>query len=166
MWRQGDFLRLLQCSSADRKLLIEAGIWLGFARISILIVPFRWITRIFALKVTQTSLASEFRPTDPPGARWDGPGPDIAERVSWALSATSRRTPWKSTCLVQALAGCRILQKRGIPGCLTLGVSARRGIREAHAWLRSGDYILTGAGEHDRFHVVAQFATAAARQAA
>ena len=92
----------------------------------------------------------------------DTHGPEqqaAVERVSWAVQTMSRCTPWKSNCLAQAIAAKRMLQQLEISSTLYLGV-VRKGIGglEAHAWLRSGTVVVTGAQEMGRFTVVSTFA--------
>lgn len=80
-------------------------------------------------------------------------------RLSRAVVTMSRHTPWESQCLTQALAGKMMLKRRGIASTLYLGVmkDGDTGL-SAHAWLRSGTFILTGGPEQERFTVVSTFA--------
>jgi hypothetical protein len=149
MWRKNDLDRLRGRSAADRQLLVEAMLWLGIARSAILTIPFRWTTRLFALK--------------PGEAGADAVNPSsfaVAQRIGWALRAASGRSPWHSTCLAQALAGTSMLRRRGIPGTLTMGVArsaAESSGLEAHAWLSCSNIILTGADGCARYRVIAKF---------
>ena len=45
-----------------------------------------------------------------------------AAEIGRAVHAASSRTPWASSCLVQALAAQRMLQARGIGGVFFIGV--------------------------------------------
>jgi hypothetical protein len=126
---------------------MEATAWLGLARFALMAVPFRWI----APHLGQGILES---PTI------DDPDQGIRlQRISRAVVTTSRYTPWESKCLVQAIAAKMMLKCRGIHSTLYLGV-AKEGEKElsAHAWLRSGTLVLTGAPGKERFTVVATFA--------
>jgi hypothetical protein len=81
------------------------------------------------------------------------------ERVSWAVQTMSGCTPWESNCLAQAIAAKRMLQQFEIPSTLYLGVARKDSEElEAHAWLRSGTVVVTGARERVRFTVVSTFA--------
>jgi hypothetical protein len=148
MWRKSDLDKLRGRSTADRQLLVEAMLWLGIARSAILTIPFRWTTRLFALKPGEA------------GTAVDQSSRAVARRIGWALRAASGRSPWHSTCLAQALAGTRMLRRRGIPGTLTMGV-ARSTVEssglEAHAWLSCSSVILTGADGCERYRVIAKF---------
>lgn len=71
-------------------------------------------------------------------------------RVRQTLRRLSKRMPWKNTCLVQAVAGKKMLQRRCIPSTLYLGVAKEKEKEvnqslKAHAWLRSGKIMITGA---------------------
>jgi hypothetical protein len=85
--------------------------------------------------------------------------PEIAEarRVRWAVQAAATRLPWKPVCLPQAVAATWMLRRRGIHSTLYLGVDRATGF-DAHAWVRVGRVIVTGAPEHRRFSVVSTFA--------
>jgi hypothetical protein len=85
----------------------------------------------------------------------------LARQVGWAVRAAARRTPWESNCLAQAIAAKWMLQQRGIPSTLTLGVAKDRenpSNLDAHAWLDCGGEILTGRRGHQRFTVISTFA--------
>ena len=84
---------------------------------------------------------------------------ELADEVSSTVRTASRRLPWQCKCLVQAMAAKWMLQRRGARTTLYLGL-AKDEEQElcAHAWLRSGDAILTGARGHKRFTVVSTFA--------
>ena len=82
-----------------------------------------------------------------------------AKQIGWAVVTMSYRTFWQSTCLVQAIAVQLMLNRRGIPGTLYLGaVKDKENKLHAHAWVRCGKSILTGAEGHQRFSVISTFA--------
>ena len=55
------------------------------------------------------------------------------------------RVPWRSTCLVQALAARRWLARRGVASELVLGARKPGGAElDAHAWLKAGERIVVG----------------------
>lgn len=72
-------------------------------------------------------------------------GAQAPGHMRWALSAVSRRLPWRSDCLIQSLAGKLWLDARGVPCALRLGV--RRddaGGLSAHAWIEVDGVPVTG----------------------
>lgn len=139
----------------------EALLFLGVFRGAILLLPFRRITQIMGLTQNSTEQSAT-------SASGSGPGPAV---IGWAIQAAAARTPWESACLAQALTGVAMLARRGIASTLFLGV-ARDGIgaeaMKAHAWLRCGDLILTGAGGMEQYTAISSFsrppASAAGRQ--
>jgi hypothetical protein len=131
----------------DKLLFFEAWLRLGWARFSILTVPFPKLVTSWGAPLHET-----FR--EEPRDR------ALVGRVKWAISTASRYTPWKSNCLPQAMSGKRMLQKRGLRSTLYLGLLRERsGNVAAHAWLRCGNVFVTG-GRGVRFTVVGTFAEA------
>jgi hypothetical protein len=63
-----------------------------------------------------------------------------AWQVGRAVWRAKRWLPLRSTCLQTAFATQRLLDAKGAPSTLVLGV---RGVTpEAHAWVRVGDFVL------------------------
>jgi len=125
----------------------EAVLCLAVARVAVLALPFRVIQRVAGAR----ALASPGRGREPAEA---------LHRISWAISAASRRVPWRSMCLEQALAGLVMLGRRRIPGTLYIGVrhEGHGTVRsvQAHAWLRSGSTYVTGDRDGDSFAVLSR----------
>lgn len=72
----------------------------------------------------------------------------------------TKYTPWKSACLVQALIATWLLAYYHIPYVLHLGVARatpQGDDLQAHAWLRVGQWVITGREGHQAFTVVATF---------
>lgn len=68
------------------------------------------------------------------------------------VSGLASRTPWRSTCLVKALAAHKMLEKRGIKSKVHLGVkkSGNNGL-EAHAWLSVDGSVIIGGENLNEF---------------
>lgn len=134
---------------AARGLLLEALLALMAARLAMALLPFR---RIAAwLGSTEAESAAEV------------PEAVVAHatQVGWAVRAIAPWVPWDSRCLAQALAGTWMLRRRGIETTLYLGVRKESGKDfSAHAWLRCGSRIVTGAAGHKSFEVIARFSNA------
>lgn len=80
-------------------------------------------------------------------------------QISLAVNVMSKYTFWESQCLVKAIAAMKMLERRGIGSTLYLGTARdENGIMVAHAWLRSGKYIITGSEGMEKFTVVGTFA--------
>jgi transglutaminase superfamily protein len=85
----------------------------------------------------------------------------VAVEISWAVQAVARHVPLGFVCLPQALAARRMLSRRKISSTLYFGVALmedREIARVPHAWLRTGDKIVTGEKEMRYCHAVAMFA--------
>lgn len=133
---------------AERLLLIEAFFLLGVARLAVLLLPFRWLA---------VSLGEHMKETD----RSINPATlKTARLIGGAVRSAAGYTPWGSVCLPQATAAKWMLKRRHIASTLYLGVakddSSPRKLA-AHAWVRSGPAILTGAEGHSRYTVVSTF---------
>ena len=143
MNRLTKFARL---SGPDRLLFLEAALWLGIARLGILIIPFRRIAPFLGKHMTESPqrIALAHR--------------GLAKRISWAVKTASRHMPWKSRCLVQALAVKGMLKFRRIPSTIYLGLAKdEHEDLKAHAWLRSGKMVVVGTPGIDHFSVVSTF---------
>lgn len=79
--------------------------------------------------------------------------------ISKILNQAANNTPWESACLVRALAARKMLQRRGIPGVLFLGVKkeAADGAMEAHAWTMAGELLITGGAGHETYQVISLY---------
>lgn len=107
----------------------EAALALGAVRAALWCVPYRTVQR------------------------WAGPANGAADvesrvaalQVAQAIARAEKRMPWRSTCLVQALAAQWMLSRRRSQAWLRLGV-AREGQNDlrAHAWLESAGILVTG----------------------
>jgi hypothetical protein len=132
--RMNPIRRLVSLSSADRRLLVEAVLLLGLARIGLRLLPFGMLLRFIesAAPVSVKCL----------------PPPDVADRSVWAVSVAGRRLRVLRTCLTQALAAQVLLRRSGYYTRLRLGVGrGSTGDLQAHAWLDSEGKILIGESE-------------------
>ena len=87
-------------------------------------------------------------------------GVEAREAVGWALGVVACRTPWDSSCLVQAIAAQRMLARRDIRGTLFLGVKKGSGtpaLLHAHAWVACDGGLVVGERGHQSFVVVSSF---------
>jgi hypothetical protein len=140
--------KLRQLPRPQQRLLLEAGLALAFARLALLLLPFKLIMK---------SLGQRAAPLHTP------PAPvthRIALAIGWAVTRIAPRTPWQSRCLAQALAAKFMLRRRSIPSTLYLGVAKadeHPTNLQAHAWIQCGDIYLTGAPGRERFTPLACF---------
>jgi hypothetical protein len=68
----------------------------------------------------------------------------LIERVSYAVPVMGSRVPWRSDCLIQALAARRWLARASISSDVCIGVRKNEEGFQAHAWLKVGERIVTG----------------------
>jgi len=133
----------------ERGLFVEAFVLLGVMRAAVLLLPFRRITSLLGLAQGEATSGSQAGLAVDPAA------------IGWSIQAAAARTHWESACLAQALTGMLMLSRRGINATLYLGVAKDVSDPEtmtAHAWLRCGDAILTGAGGVERYSAISSFA--------
>ena len=120
---------------------------MGLIRLAILVVPFKHLASRMGKEMSETS--------DEVGKK----ELSRAYKVGWCINKMSDFTPWESKCLVQALTAQIILKSLHIPSTLYLGITRESSNKLiAHAWLRCGQLIVTGAQERERFKVVAKYA--------
>ncbi|MBS2969640.1 lasso peptide biosynthesis B2 protein [Metabacillus sp. KIGAM252] len=83
----------------------------------------------------------------------------IAKKVSDCIHIMSSYTFWESQCLVKGIAAMKMLERRNIESTLYLGTGKDENNQLiAHAWLRSGTYMVTGSEGMERFTMVSCFA--------
>jgi hypothetical protein len=68
----------------------------------------------------------------------------LVERVAYAVPIMGLRVPWRSDCVVQALAARRWLARGDIAARICIGVRKDEQGFAAHAWLKVGERIVTG----------------------
>ena len=127
-------------------ILPEAFLLLGLARLMTMAMKFNQFSRILGMQVSREPKA-----------------PDVAQlerarEVASIIAEASRRAPWKTRCLVRAIAAQLMLKRHRINSTLYLGV-ARSGNKplKAHAWVKCGDIFLTGEHPVMDYTVVAMF---------
>ncbi len=132
---------------ADKGLLLEALVLLAFARVAVLLLPFRWVARVLGKEEAQTPAEEQLAHVVQ------------IRRVGAMIRETARNVPWTSKCLDQALAAKIMLARRAIATTVYLGVNVdEQGQLAAHAWLRSGTLYVTGGKIRDRYTVINTFA--------
>lgn len=141
--------KLITFIKIDNKIkfdFLRAYFYCGIARAYILFVPFNKLRKKMGKSKEESSevVGNEVY--------------KVAKRISWIVIQAARYTPWESKCLVQALTAQRMLKKRGISTTLYLGVNKdSQNNMLAHAWLRCGEYIVTGGTQKNGYVVVAKF---------
>jgi hypothetical protein len=128
-------------------LVSEACGYLVAARLAVWFVPFRRIAGRLGDKMAESPAKSNEAQRA------------ASAKIGWAVRGLGQHLPFMSQCLVQAVAATWMLQRRRIPSTLYFGVAREDdGEVKAHAWVRSGTQVLTGATGRQDFTVVATFA--------
>lgn len=122
--------KLTRLTRKERSLLVRVGLRVVAVRVGLWAVPKSLVRRSLERATT----------------RGGEPSLDATEleRLSWAVSAVSRRVPG-ATCLVQALATDWLLRDIGEPADLRIGVvkSGDGGV-QAHAWVECQGRVVAG----------------------
>ena len=137
--------RFVRLPQDDRLLLAAALLWLTFARMAIVVLPFRRVGQL-ASRPVGTQGSSE--PSQTAQSR----------RVCWAVAACARRVPWRAMCFEQGLAAHLMLRRGGVPSVLYFGAAPDhvKGLA-AHVWVRNGDVDVIGCEVASRFTVLTTF---------
>lgn len=142
---------------ARKRLLAEVAVALLHAAWLVRRRPFR----SYAGRLGQPS-AGEY--VDP---MTDLPAPVLAD-LRWALWRINLLAGGRFTCLMLAMAGKRVLNRRGLANTLVLGVRPDGGAGEdpfgAHAWLRAGPHVVVGMQERAGHIPVASYHSGPARR--
>lgn len=80
--------------------------------------------------------------------------PATLARITYMMPRLSDRLPWRSDCVVQAIAAQNWLASYGAASEIQIGVeNPKDGKFGAHAWLLHRESVITG-GDIDRYHVI------------
>lgn|GEM_PF-1077561 len=140
------FVMARRVARSNCVLLLETAVCLAVARLAVAALPFRWLTRAVRQRAGETPRQN------------DAATLAHGQHVAWALEWMRRPVPWRGHCLARALAGKYMLRRRGIASTLYLGVAKDGKTQlEAHAWLRSGDLVVAGGENLERFTVIGTF---------
>jgi hypothetical protein len=133
-------LTLIRQSSARRRLVREAGVEL---------VRAWWLVRFREFRTYAPALGESRPGTFETEALHDDLR--LLRDVRWAVEAVNRTVGGRFTCLMLAMAGKAMLNRRGVENTLILGAKIDRSAPAqgaepiaAHAWLRAGPVVLLG----------------------
>jgi hypothetical protein len=138
----GMFKKFFALPAREKILYLESFLYQLIAGIVLKLVTFRMITRLFSLPSHLISGLPD-------------PATQLSDhrivRIKQAIRNTGMISPWKNKCLVQSLAARWMLNRRGIPSKLSLGMTLGPDKSvNAHAWLittevevveKNGDYL-------------------------
>ena len=88
----------------------------------------------------------------------------LAQEIGHMIQTVAKAMPFRALCLQQAIAARRMLDRRGIPATVHLGLSgaapqpdAADVAMAAHAWVQTGQTVITGDEELEKYTVIASF---------
>lgn len=88
----------------------------------------------------------------------------IALEIGFVVDRVAEKLPFRALCLQRALATRRMLRRRRVPATVYLGLlrdpEKRRDTTDgspAHAWVQTGNRVVSGDEDLDRFAVVGAF---------
>lgn len=132
--------KFFKLEGAERSLFVKAYL-LGIAyAFYVFFVP----QRVIFKRLGQKSVESSFKLSNEQSI--------IVNILEKSMHRVARFLPLRIKCFARALTARRMLKKKDIPSTIYFGV-AKEGQNKliAHAWLRSGDTIVTGKEEMGRF---------------
>ena len=124
---------------------IEAFVWSGFFQFALHHVSMKKLQPMFGHEGEETEIKS-----------LSDSDSKEAHRISYVINHVCSHTPWESKCLVRALTAQRMLKKRGMMSTMYLGLAMENEQMVAHAWIRCGDFYLTG-GLGTKYTIVSRF---------
>jgi len=172
--KKGVLKKFVNKPGAYRKLIAEAIFWTAVTRFVIRCLPFRTLLHLIQNSTKGNGEepiafgSSHIDGTGGTGTSFEGSvsmDKNVQDIVN-AVTAVSRRMPWQCRCLVQASAAKILMNRRGIPNELCLGVlkpgvmqNSNQGEKEMrpHAWLIVGNRVVMGGEELARYVEVSRF---------
>ena len=138
-------MHVIKKTPSDWFFLLQAIFFFAIARL-ILFFPFRYIAHYLGKANSETSYASPLQL-------------DRLQHIKRAILRASRIVPWQNKCLVQALSGAMMLKRYRISCTLYLGINNKADRKlSAHAWLRSGNFYVTGEKNKDNYTIITSYA--------
>jgi len=130
--------------------LVATWLMLGGARLVVAVLPFRFIRALLGERRASTSgaVAGEISLAGHCHARATG--------IATLVTVAAAHCPWRADCYPQALTARTMLTMSRIPHSVSFGLRRDNGRLCAHAWVRAGDVLVTGATE-DAYTEVARF---------
>lgn len=126
-----------QLTSQQKKLFCASFLLCGLARAAICLFKYRRLApyygHFYRMTTASTLISLEQR--------------QLAWKIRRAIELAAKYTPWKSSCLTQAMVAKFWCQYYGIPYMLFIGFAKHSDKplgEEAHAWLTAGPIAVTG----------------------
>ena len=141
------YSKVRKVSGRDWWLFVSAICWTGIARILIVFVPLKRFSFLLGIHMKETPKTAVSE------------NMVLLRAVGVGITRASRFVPWRCKCYESAIAAKMILRGYGLQTTLYYGVTKDQDKKLiAHAWVRCGDYIVTGRPGMKWFTVVGTFA--------
>lgn len=124
---------------------LQAIVLLVVARVLLQWIPFRFFSPLLGMHMLESPILAVV-----------GQGRVIAD-VCRSVDAATALVPWAATCLTRAVAIKLMLERRHCRSTIYLGIAMSNERLLAHAWLRAGDLVVSGAQNAKSFAPVAWF---------
>lgn len=129
----------------EQRLILEALLVMATVSFVIRFLPFRVLKKLInaeAVKVNDYSFFEE----------GGSSASEMTHLITKVITVTGNKITKDSKCLVQASSARIMLNKRGIPSTLYLGVKKNEIYNmKPHAWLVVNDQVMLGGGELDQY---------------
>jgi hypothetical protein len=127
----------------ERLFVLEIFATLCLGWLSEKFLPSKMLVRIYGRQMVETP------------ARLPEEQEEFARHTGTTLAFVKKHLLWRSTCVMDAIAARIILKRRNIPSTVYIGF--RHGVTSgpfnAHAWVRSGKWTVTGSPVHKTYRV-------------
>ena len=133
-------------SNLERKTLNQILLWLIYSVVLVRLAPLRWFSGL--LGEFNKPIDFELNPNQI----------EMIQLIKKNIRRCKRVLPWKVKCFEEAIAAKMVLKKQKIKSTLYLGVDKDKEQKLiAHAWLKAGDFIVTGRQGHENYSVVGSY---------
>ena len=141
-------LSFFRVSNQAKLLFLEAFVLIAVARIAVRFYPFKRIASILgdhSKELPEHALTLEEK--------------RYFQQFSIAIGRAAQVAFWRTLCYEQALTAKMMLKRRNIDSTIYIGMMRKKEDNqlEGHAWLRTGNYIVTGKTDFSKYVIVGVF---------
>ncbi|MDQ5920227.1 MAG: hypothetical protein QG673_283 [Pseudomonadota bacterium] len=131
--------KFIQLSHSHKLIFLRGWLLLGYVRILLLTLPFKYIAKLWLKPVSSVNF--NYLTVDESITQ--------AQVIGKLIAAAAKYTPWYSKCLAQSIACKIILRRFGIPNTIYIGVTKQDKKLTAHAWVTVHSHIINGYNQTD-----------------
>jgi len=126
-------------------LIIEAYFFMICSKIALSLLSFKWVAGFMGDLMEESSEEDNYKKEE-------------LKVISDAIQIADRNIPMKTECYVQALTARLMINRRNQESTIYIGVMKNQdGETKGHAWLRSGQFIVTGKNRHEDYQIIATY---------